>query len=536
MKGQGNIIIATAFFSILLLAVVPLVLNIYYSSLARTPIYENPMYKATELAMEVVSGEITAFFNASNSVLEIVDMGGSDIEIERAILYISCGNWSHHLHIDSNTKLISGQRILLDLDIPGNLCENMMVKTLHIITVEGVVISSTVITIEEVSGTPYIGNVSIHMVVPYAIKAIPVGIGETDSIWNIALLEQKGFTIETLNRMDSPIKVSPHPQLATSRGMKGGAATSYIWKLNTGENNKNININGQTIRSLWIGYDPRDRSKYNIVIAADSISVALGSTTRGCQTFARVKIYGFRSTSPQGILRLQQGSTVNWITRPDPDVAEYTFLTTSSVTTQLTLAGSADRVEIYCRETGSESSYNPYIIFMNTDGGQGYAGILYTAIDRTWGFYNSRNEGNDQLLDYSTLPLALVYRSFAISNTNYSNVVIAINYRFHDNEGSDAQGTAVDMPIMFVGLVDEGGTIYSYRSFTFRELTRYEDTYPPTAQAQSSLVFIPLPPREVGKKLFYVFIAFQDPYHYSSNLNDLDFTLYIESLAIIPFR
>lgn len=536
MKGQGNIIIATAFFSILLLAVVPLVLNIYHSSLARTPIHGNPMYRAAELTMKVTSGEITAFFNTSNSALNIVNMGGSDIEIEKAILYISCSNQSRHLYIDSNTKLISGQRILLNLEIPENLCENMKVKTLHIITVEGVVISSTVITIEEISGTPYIGNVSTPMVVPYAIKAIPVSIGTTDSIWNISLLEQKGFTIETLDRMDSPTKVSPYPQLATSRGMKGGVATSYIWKLNTGENSKNIDINDQIIRSLWIGYDPRDRSKYNIVIAADSISMTLGSATRGCQTFARVKIYGFRSTYPQGILRLRQGTTIDWITRPDPDVAEYTFLTTSTTTTRLTLAGSADRVEIYCRETGSESSYNPYIIFMNTDGSQGYAGILYTAIDRTWGFYNSRNEGNDQLLDYSVSPLALVYRGFAISNTNYSSVVIAINYRFHDNEGSDAQGTAIDMPIMLVGLIDEGGTIYSYRSFTFRELTRYEDTYPPTAQAQSGLIFIPLPPSEIGEKLFYVFIAFQDPYHYNNNLDDLDFTLYIESLAIIPFR
>ncbi len=536
MRGQGNIIIATIFFSILLLAIIPLILNIYHSSLAKTPIYENPMYRAAELTMKVTSREIIAFFNASNSILEVVNIGGSDIEVEKVVVYISCNNQNHYLNMDRVAKLVSGQRTSLDLKISESLCENLEVKTLYIITVEGAVISSTVITIEELSNIPYTSNISIPIVVPYATRVIPISVGITDNIWSISLLEQKGFTIETLDRMDNPTKVLPYPRLAIDKGMKGGTTTSYIWRLNRVENNINVNINDQAIRSLWIGYDPRNKSRYNIIITADRISMTLGSSTQGCSTASKVKIYGFESLYAQGIIRLRQGSTINWITKPDPDVAKYTFLTTSSITTQLMLLGSADRVEIYCRGTGDESSYNPYTIFMNTDGSQGYAGILYTAIDRTWGFYNSRNENDNQLLDYSVAPLALVYRGFAISNNNYSSVVIAINYRFHDNEGSDAQGTSIDRPIMFVGLVDEGGTIYSYRSYTFRELTRYEDTYPPTAQAQSSLIFIPLPPRNISEKLFYVFIAFQDPYHYNGNLDDLDFTLYIESLAIIPFR
>ncbi|MEM4745032.1 MAG: hypothetical protein QXX52_08680, partial [Ignisphaera sp.] len=200
------------------------------------------------------------------------------------------------------------------------------------------------------------------------------------------------------------------------------------------------------------------------------------------------------------------------------------------------LSGRADRIEIYVRSTGSESSYNPYIMLMNTDKSSGSAGILFTSIDRTWGNITTRNEGVDSLLDYSKQALVLVYRDYVVSNYDSSAVVIAVNYRFHDNEGSDAIGTSVDRPIMLVGLVDENGAIYSYRSYTFRELTRYEDTYPPTAQAQSSLVFIPLPPRETGEKKFYVFIAIQDPYHYNGNLDDLDFTLYIESLSILPMR
>lgn len=534
MRGQGNIIVATVFFSVVLLAVIPLALNMYHSSMARAPVYENPVYRIVEQSAKVASGDVTAFFNASNSVLRLINRGGSGIEFERIVLFISCSDGSRYLDLRRSMRLESGQQVSLEIEMPENLCENPSIRTLHIVTLDGVVISSTVITISELGGAVHI-NATVPTVLSRALPIIPVRIEAGDRIWNISVLERKGFEISTLDSMDSPARVLRYPQLAENHGMKGGTTTVYIWILNRVENNVSVSVSGQTVRSLWIGYDPRDSSRYNMIIAADSITMTVGSASRGCSSFARVKIYGFRSTYPQGILQLSTGSTTRWITKPEQDVADYTFLTTSSSTTRLTLLGSASRVEIYCRGTGSESSYNPYTMLMNTAGSGGYAGLLFTAIDRAWGFYNSRNEGNDQLLDYSVRPFALVYRGFAVSNINYSNVVISVNYRFHDNEGSDAAGTSADRPVMIVGLVDEAGTIYSYRSYTFRELTRYEDTYPPTAQAQSSLFFAPLPPKEAGERKFYAFIAFQDPYHYSGNLDDLDFTLYIESVTIIPF-
>uniref|UniRef100_A0A7C2VM51 Uncharacterized protein n=1 Tax=Ignisphaera aggregans TaxID=334771 RepID=A0A7C2VM51_9CREN len=268
-------------------------------------------------------------------------------------------------------------------------------------------------------------------------------------------------------------------------------------------------------------------ARYNLIITANNMTLKIGQQTLSYVEYVRIKIYGFKpSADQQGVLRLGN----SWVARPSQDVASFTF-----VNVGLTLSGTAERVEIYKRDlVDGGTGYDPYIMLLNTDGGQGLAGILFTTIDRTYGSSSSINEGSDSLLDYSVKPIALAYKGYNISNTNHSAVVIAINYRFHDNEGSDAGGTTVDKPIMFVGLVDESGRIYSYRSFTFRELTRYEDTYPPTAQAQSSLVFIPLPPPEVGKKTFYLFVAFQDPYSYSGFLDDLDFTLFIESLSLIP--
>lgn len=528
MRGQGSIVIAVAFFSVILLVVIPLTLYVYYSSASRTPIYEDSMYRVVEQSAKVVSGDIIAFFNASSSMLKLVNRGGNRVEFERVVLLTTCGSTGHYLNLNRSIKLESGQQALLNIGIPRNLCENPRIEAVYMVTIEGVVVSGTVITIDELRGAVYV-NTTVPTAVSRTIPILPVVVGSTDTIWNISVLERKGFEISTIDSMDRPTRILRYPQLARSEGMKGGTTPTSIWILDRVRNSITVSADDQSVRSLWIGYDPRNNSRYNLIITADSISIKLGSENASCTSFARVKIYGFRSVYTQGILRLNTGSTTTWITKPEQDIAEYTFLSN----TRLTLSGSADRVEVYCRRTGSESSYNPYTMLMNTAGGRNHAGLLFTSIDRIWGNSSSRNEGDNQLLDYSVKPLALVYRGFSISNANYSSVVISINYRFHDNEGNDAEGTSIDKPVMIVGLVDGSGAVYSYRSYNYRELTRYEDTYPPTAQAQSSLFFTPLPPREVGEKKFYIFIAFQDPYHYNSYLDDLDFTLYIESVAIM---
>ncbi|MEM1721093.1 MAG: hypothetical protein QXX89_02705 [Ignisphaera sp.] len=527
MKGQGNIIIAILFFSILILSVIPLTIHIYYALLNNQQLYENPITRRVSIAMKEMSRDIRAFLNTSSSELYLTNIGGTDIEIEKAILHISCENTNHYIDTHIQTTIKSGQTVLISIPIPS-LCQNQRTVALHLITVEGSVISSTVLTPEDLQKIQsQLFNTTIPIGISSAIQVIPMKLAPNDEIWNISIF-RKSFNISTLDNMDNPTRISQFTDLG--KGMSGGTTTKYIWRLQNVYTNTEIIINNLNIRNLWIGYDPRNTSRYNILITADRITsntLSIGGTGVTTNTYTRIKIYGFTPSSPREILRLGGKP----ITRPSQDVADYTFNNSA-----LVLRGRADRIEIYVRSTGSESSYNPYIMLMNTDKSSGSAGILFTSIDRTRGNITTRNEGVDSLLDYSTQALVLVYRDYVVSNYDSSAVVIAVNYRFHDNEGSDATGISVDRPIMLVGLVDENGAIYSYRSYTFRELTRYEDTYPPTAQAQSSLVFIPLPPRETGEKKFYVFIAIQDPYHYNGNLDDLDFTLYIESLSILPMR
>jgi hypothetical protein len=126
-----------------------------------------------------------------------------------------------------------------------------------------------------------------------------------------------------------------------------------------------------------------------------------------------------------------------------------------------------------------------------------------------------------------------------LSNTEYSGVILTVNYQFIDNEGSDQDGVTVNKPIFILGLVEDVNgqyQVYTYRNYTFWELTRYEDTFPPVSQMQSSVLFFPLPDQSTGERKFYVFLSIQDPYWYNGVLDDLDFALYIESLVLIPVR
>lgn len=526
MKGQGNIMIGMIFFSILIVAITPLILHAYGVYTDRRIVYEQPIYNVFTLMMRTISGDFAVFFNASSLELEVVNKGGKDLHIEKYIIYATCGNKEMYISVNASKLIPSGRSTYLRINIDSRICRNPLPRTVYLISRDGVVISSTVITVQELrelTKPPNIANPEAD--ITHSIIALPIKISGNDPIHNITLtLQGKGFSIYTLDNMDRPSRLVSYTNIGSS-GMKGGTTSTYIWRLDRTYTNTDIEINGQTIRNLWIGYDPRNLTKYNMIITADSISINVPRVSYS--SYVRIKIYGFRPRTSEGILRLGTG----WITKPSQDVADYTFNNSA-----LTLRGSAERIEIYVRSSGVESSYNPYTMFINTDGVSKHAsGILFTSIDRVWGFYNTRNENHDNLLDYSTRSLALVFKELEISNKYYSGVYIAINYRFHDNEGSDAEGTSVDKPIMFVGLVDENNVVYSYRSYTFRELTRYEDTSPPTAQAQSSIIFIPLPPGGISEKKFYVFIAIQDPYHYNGNLDDLDFTLYIESLSVMPY-
>ncbi|MCI4436586.1 MAG: hypothetical protein JHC33_07230 [Ignisphaera sp.] len=531
MRGESTVIVVTIFIAIFIAAVLPFTLYIYtmYGAVPSSDA-SNKLFSATQLMLASITRDINATGVVDDEGvlhLYIYSRTGERVEIDKVLLRVSEGTYVVLSNISRYVEPGKFVYIPVNLKTYGYIAEPILV---YIITRRGVVVPAKIISLTTQQNVQTPQQLE-QPPTPKIFQLIPIKVTEGENIWNLTILTQKGFKIATLDNPVNPTKVvnlsiSDQIALASSLGMSGGTSPNYVWSLDRVFSNVRIAIYDQYINNLWIGYNPLNTSTYNIMITSDSLTIAIDSNQMDLCSLGpvRVKIYGFRSSRPEGILQLGG----EWLQTPNQDIAAYTFSYSN-----LYLDGEASRVEVYCRIMSSETGYNPYTLLMNTDGSNGYASILFTTIDEIWGWYFNRNDGYDMLLDYSTNSFALVYTQLVISNKNYSNVIITLNYRFHDNEGSDEEGITHDYPIMFVGLVDDKGNIYSYRSYTFRELTRYEDTYPPTAQAQSSVVFIPLPPPDVaGEKKFYVFIAFQDPYSYNGYLDDLDFTLYIENLSV----
>lgn len=534
-RGQGTVLLTAIFLGIFAVSIIPLTFYIYTTYIETQRIsWSTPTYNLDRAVMGSALKDVnaTAILEPDNILgIYIENRAGRQISIESILAYIVCNSITRYINIENRSiEIEPGYRVENHYNL-STYCRNVDdVYAVYATTIDGHVIVFRIIKPQFLQGSTTITQFASPP--SKAIQIIPLPIRQSDQIWNTAGILQQSFHLAELDNTTLPKKLS-FP-ISLTGGMTGGiSGGSYVWNLKNIFTAVNILIDDRSIYNLWIGYDPRSSQKYNILFTSPSITIRIGNTqyTFCSSSYSRIKIYGFTSNSPLGILRL--GSS--WISSPSQDIADYTFIPIVE-SRKLYLQGQADRIEVYCRESGSQSGYDPYIVIMNNVNSPSYGKILFTSIDHRYGSKNTRNDNDNKLLDYSTKPLALVYRD-AISNKNFTAVAIAINYRFHDNEGSDADGTSIDKPIMFVGVIDEQGNIISYRGFSFRELTRYEDTYPPTAQAQSSVIFIPLPSTEIiGEKSFYVFIAFQDPYWYNGNLDDLDFTLFIESLSVTLFQ
>jgi len=529
-RGQSSTVVVLAFLALLVTLILPLLLQLHSSYTAHLlGGLPEPGMVAARLSAYATIGELSGVAEVDEELTVVVrNRSGRGVAVEVILAYVTCGDSSTlvtlgrsiYLGPQSELKIVYSSERLQAL-CPGGAS----VDAVYLVTSEGSVVPLSTIKPTAVALPPPEGGGELSEVgLTRSIKIIPVPVSPSDSLWSPISVLGRYFTVATLDGASNPTRV-----VTSAPSMVG----TRIWTLSRSASGTSLTIDSQQVYNVWVGYDPRNTSRYNILITARGISLRLGGGSESpCgDQYVRVFVYGFVSEDSRGILSLGG----KWVRYPSDNVANYTFLG-SQGRDQLYLRGRAERVLVYCRTTGSTSSYEPYLMLVST-ALRGGAGVLFTTIDRTYGSYTTRNDYEDILLDSSANPLALVYKTLTISNRNYTAVAITVNYRFHDNEGSDALGTSVDLPILLVGLVDEYGNIYSYRSYSFRELTRYEDTYPPEAQAQSSVIFIPLPPRDVGERVFYVFIALQDPYLYRSGsyLDDVDFTLLVEGLAVVLF-
>jgi len=534
-RGLSSTVVMLVFLAILTSLVVPLLLQLQSSYVTRLlEGLPEAGVGAARLSAHAVTGELggVANYSVSDGVVEnltivVRNWSGREVPVEAVLAYVTCGGTSRLLALERSISLSPRSELwrFYTREVLSGFCPDMIsVDAVYLLTSEGAVVPLNVVKPAVVALPPPTGGERREAGLARAVELIPLPVKPSDTVWSPLSLLGKYFTVATLDSASNPTRVDSSTPL-----MRGS------WTLSRELSGVTIAVENQRVYNVWLGYDPLNSSRYNIMISARGISLRFGGTSEapcGTSQYVRVLVYGFTSEDSRGILSLGG----RWVKSPSNNVANYTFLDSQRRDT-LYLRGRAERVLVYCRAPGSTTGYEPYVMLLATSPRSG-AGVLFTTIDRTYGFYNSRNDYTAELLDSSLRPLALVYRALPISNKNYTAVSITLNYRFHDNEGSDALGTSVDLPVIFVGLVDEFGNVYSYRSYNFRELTRYEDTYPPVAQAQSSVVFIPLPPSDTGERTFYVFIAFQDPYFYSVNnvyLDDLDFTLLIESFTVILF-
>ncbi len=543
-RGTSNLIIAVLVMTAIAVSLPSLFLYVY-AGRVRQEVRALSYLEVEDRARYV---DIDAVAVVDRDVLEVVlwNRGGREVAIEGVLALSSCGGERAMLRLTGSPEVLGpGSVYHLTVDLASRGCG---VDGVYVVTSEPRVYSARLYNadmIEELApptGGEFGPPVStIYVLVPVEVRTAP---------WEIAgVLGDAGFVLAMPDSSTSPSRLT----LLDGYGALAGGMNSASgrWVSQSNYTDVTLSANRVEVRNVFLGYDPRDPSRYVLLVTNDGpIGLGIGgSSVTLCSGYSatRVKVYGFASGDQRGIVLVEGDSSRfgsgRWVKRPDQDVANLTFLNNRN-RGRITLSGRAERVEVYCFVVGQarESGYAPYLLLMNTDGSR-RAGVLFTTIDVVYGWSANRNDLSGSgvaLQDYSARPLALVYRRLAIDNNATKAVLVSLNYRFHDNEGEDFRGATVDRPVLILGLVDEEGRVLSYRSFTFRELTRYEDTYPPAAQAQSALALIPLPPAEsVGYRRLYVFIIIQDPYLYNTgntNLDDLDLTVYVESLAVLLFE
>ncbi|ADM28486.1 hypothetical protein Igag_1689 [Ignisphaera aggregans DSM 17230] len=553
MRGQSDIIISIIAFSMILMVVLPLAYTLYtkiYTSYQQPAVEENRKSVA-ELGRFVAEGtlNVSAIYLPTSTDISIVvrNIGGRQIDISRVFIAITCRDRYYMVtpREFNNIYIASGETISRNIDITKYIdCTQYNVNGVYVVTSDGYIVSAKIYNPQEEyqspgsgSETPSIPQYSPGVVAP---QLLPTAINPSGNTWNITQLLGKGFRIATVDNMNMPTKIIfiPDPnEILYKKGMVG--RNSYVWVSVGNLTSTTIQISNQYVRNIYLGYD-KTPDKYIIILTGDG-SIRINGVTY-CGSWQdigfRVRIYGFRNSTRDGIMQVSGTTYSGWINSPDQNVARYVFLGYTSSGTLRTLNGVADRVEILCRRRTSsgETGYYPYITMFSNKPTGNMLGILFTTIDRRWGDESSTDEGVAELQDGSSMPIAFVYmgNDLVIDNT-VSGVSILITYAFHDNSGDDYNDASYDGVVMVVGIADENGNIIGYRSFTFRELTRYEDTYPPVAQIQNAVIFIPIPKNSSSKR-FYPFIAFQDPYRWSGTKDDLDISLYIDSFSVILYR
>ncbi|MCC6009552.1 MAG: hypothetical protein LM588_00950 [Fervidicoccaceae archaeon] len=455
-----------------------------------------------------------------------------------------------NIELNPNTW-ISNALDLSDL-CQQNGCNNIVVLA---ITSDGEIIKSRIYTQEELTNIYGEQNQTAYLT---AIQVFPLQ-GVTGSTISQQLSSGGLIFNETQVAL-------PTPELVKNGTFSGLGVYKYIsnvdpknninrdaYVLNLFFSSVNITLNNIMAGNIFFGYHPSRNDSFNIMVSGDTVSGSItinnNQLTRWCDSSSksfRIKILGFKSFFPSYVfsLTLPNGVKANYTYPPD-DPSKLLYLSTSSSIAKLSLNGTAEAVYVYCAtQSNYPSSYEPYILLYRTSNTTSGLSILFTTEDVYYGAnnINDRRTSDAPNSDVSVSPLVLYFkpRNIIITNQAFSGLLINVKFKYHDNELDYTNyDTALDSEIFSISVVDSDGNTVGGRSFTLRELATTKITSPPLTLPQTASIYVPLPsPQVVGVKEYYLAIKIWDPFLLNKKggnyVNDLDLTLLIESLVIIP--
>jgi hypothetical protein len=459
-----------------------------------------------------------------------------------------------NIELNPNTW-ISNALDLSDL-CQQNGCNNIVILA---ITSDGEIIKSRVYTQEELTNIYGEQNQTAYLT---AIQVFPL-----QSVTGSTISQQLSSGGIIFNETQVAL---PTPELVQNGTFSGLGVYKYLYTddpkgklkgdayvLNRNFSSVNITLNDIVAGNIFFGYHSSRNDSFNIMITGDKVSgrITINNTqlTSWCDPSSksfRIKILGFKSFSPSYVfsLTLPNGVKANYTYPPD-DPFNLLYLSKSGEA-KLSLNGTAEAVYIYCATQSTKpfnypSSYEPYILLYRTSNTTSGLSILFTTEDVNYGGVNDINDlrkSDAPNSDFSVSPLVLYFkpRNIIITNQAFSGLLINVKYRYHDNELDYTNyDTALDSEIFSISVVDSDGKTIGGRSFTLRELATTKITNPPLTLPQTASIYVPLPsPQVAGVKEYYLAMKIWDPFLLSKKggnyVNDLDLTLLIESLVIIP--